>query len=105
MNTGALFKTLTELRLNGESQERLSLFFHECLSNMIVAACNQVAKETGVHTVALSGGVMQNLLLLDLTKGKLEKQGFKVLIHSLSPPNDGGIGLGQALYGLYAKED
>jgi hydrogenase maturation protein HypF len=30
----------------------------------------------------------------------LEEKGFKVLIHSLIPPNDGGISLGQAVYGM-----
>lgn len=101
MNTNSLFKTITELMINGEAPERLSLFFHEALADMTVAACINVRKDENVNTVALSGGVMQNLLLLNLLEEKLKKEGFNVLIHSLSPPNDGGLGLGQALYGLY----
>ena len=30
----------------------------------------------------------------------IKENGFEVLTHSLSAPNDGGIGLGQALYGM-----
>ncbi len=51
-----------------------------------------------MQTIALSGGVFQNRLLVRLTKSSLEAKGFKVLIHSLIPPNDGGIALGQAAY-------
>jgi hydrogenase maturation protein HypF len=50
-----------------------------------------------VNVVALTGGCYQNLLLLELTVRMLEPQGFTVLTHSLVPPNDGGIALGQAV--------
>jgi hydrogenase maturation protein HypF len=46
--------------------------------------------------VALSGGVFQNLLLLERTVARLELRGFRVLVHSRVPPNDAGISLGQA---------
>jgi hydrogenase maturation protein HypF len=51
--------------------------------------------ETGLDIVALSGGVFQNVLLLDLLVPTLERSGFRVLTHSRVPPNDGGISLGQ----------
>ena len=60
-------------------------------------SCRQ---RTGLSTVALSGGVYQNLLLLDLTERALTKAGFTVIRHHLIPPNDGGLALGQALYGM-----
>ena len=64
---------------------------------MIVSACEKAREETGIYTVALSGGVYQNRLLLDYSVTMLEKRGFHVLRHHLLPPNDGGISLGQAV--------
>ena len=57
--------------------------------------------------VALSGGVMQNLLLLQMSSELLEKNGFQVLHHVLVPANDGGISLGQAALAAmkYSKEN
>ena len=39
-------------------------------------------------------------MLLELVDDGLTEMGFKVLKHSLIPPNDGGIALGQAVYGM-----
>ena len=49
----------------------------------------------------MSGGVFQNRLLLRLTEEGLAQEGFDVLRHHMIPPNDGGIAIGQAAYGLY----
>jgi hydrogenase maturation protein HypF len=70
--------------------------FHNGLAAATVAACQAVREATGLDAVALSGGVFQNLLLLDRVVAGLEGQGFRVLVHSRVPPNDGGISLGQA---------
>jgi hydrogenase maturation protein HypF len=51
------------------------------------------------QTVALSGGVFQNALLLHLTLKRLQTNGFHVITHRRVPPNDGGIALGQLLVG------
>ena len=51
----------------------------------------------GLETVALSGGVFQNRLLVEKTKYLLESDGFTVLTHARVPPNDGGLALGQAV--------
>ena len=60
-----------------------------------------VARSDGIKTVALSGGCYQNKLLTGLTEKELKENGFNVLLHSMVPPNDGGIALGQALYGMH----
>jgi hydrogenase maturation protein HypF len=70
--------------------------FHNGVAAAIVAACEMVRGQTGLGTVALSGGVFQNLLLLHRVVGRLGNGGFTVLLHSRVPPNDGGISFGQA---------
>jgi hydrogenase maturation protein HypF len=48
------------------------------------------------HTVALSGGCLQNRFLLEGLSKKIESDGLICLSHSQVPSNDGGISLGQA---------
>lgn len=70
--------------------------FHLSLALMIEEVCAQIRQDTGLSQVVLSGGVFQNCLLTKMAVARLEKSAFKVLTHSLVPPNDGGIALGQA---------
>lgn len=95
--TLSLVKELAERKLAGENSNQLALHFHRRLAGMIVSACEKAREETGINTVALSGGVYQNKLLLDYSVTMLEERGFHVLRHHLLPPNDGGISLGQAV--------
>lgn len=95
--TLSLVKELAERKLAGENSNQLALHFHRRLAGMIVSACEKAREEIGINTVALSGGVYQNKLLLDYSVTMLEERGFHVLRHHLLPPNDGGISLGQAV--------
>jgi hypothetical protein len=70
--------------------------FHHGVADAIARTCAILRERTGLGVVALSGGVFQNLLLLDRTVSRLEGSGFRVLVHGRVPPNDGGISLGQA---------
>ncbi len=100
LNTGELVETIAERRLAGEEAGRLAYFFHEKLAEMVIAACLRAREETGLDLAALSGGVYQNQLFLRLTDEGLGKEGFTVLRHSLIPPGDGGIAIGQAVYAM-----
>jgi hydrogenase maturation protein HypF len=75
--------------------------FHKGLANVICRMVKKCAQSPNGqrrhHTVALSGGVFQNLVLFELVTGKLEAEGFTVLSHTHVPMNDGGIALGQAV--------
>jgi hydrogenase maturation protein HypF len=53
--------------------------------------------DTGLTTVALSGGVFQNALLLTGVCRALRQGDFTVLRHRIVPPNDGGLALGQLM--------
>ena len=70
--------------------------FHNAVAGLVVAGAVRLRETTGLTTVALSGGVFQNLLLLERAVAGLEAEGFGVLVHHRVPPNDGGISLGQA---------
>lgn len=70
--------------------------FHNGVAALVVDGASRVREATGLATVALSGGVFQNMLLLDRAVSGLAGAGFDVLTHHRVPPNDGGISLGQA---------
>lgn len=100
MATTDLVQYIWEERLNGADVSHLAFLFHQTLARMVAEACMHCRDGTGLSTVVLSGGVYQNLLFLELTEKALKKAGFTVIRHHLIPPNDGGIALGQALYGM-----
>jgi len=96
-----LFRCLLQSYLEGQSKERLAYLFHDRLAGQVQRACSHLRDTEHLSVVALSGGVFQNHLLTRLTKEKLTKDGFTVLLHSLIPPNDGGICLGQAVAAMH----
>ena len=69
--------------------------FHAGLAGLLTRAAADACAATGRDTVALSGGVFQNVLLLRLVTAELEAAGLRVLSHSRVPPNDAGVSLGQ----------
>jgi hydrogenase maturation protein HypF len=71
--------------------------FHHGVADVITRGCLLLRERHGLSAVALSGGVFQNLLLLEEVVSRLEGHGFAVLVHSRVPCNDGGISLGQAV--------
>jgi hydrogenase maturation protein HypF len=71
--------------------------FHLSIATMIEEVCAELSQRTGLNRVVLSGGVFQNCLLTEMALARLEKSGFDILTHSLVPPNDGGLALGQAV--------
>jgi hydrogenase maturation protein HypF len=90
---GAVVEDLTA----GVPGELIAARFHNGLAALIIEGCELLRERDGLATVALSGGVFQNLLLLGRTVAGLETRGFTVLTHSRVPCNDGGISLGQAV--------
>ena len=71
--------------------------FHEAVTAMVVTTCGLISRDTGIRTVALSGGVFQNRILLESVPARLREAGFRVLTHRHLPSNDGCVSLGQAV--------
>ena len=81
----------------GVAAPTIAARFHVGVARAVVDACRRTRASTGLEVVALSGGVFQNVLLVDTTVAGLEADGFTVLTHHRVPPNDGGISFGQAV--------
>ena len=79
---------------DGADRAGLALAFHHAVAQAVSDVVRQVAGNTS--TVGLTGGVFQNVLLLQSCRRLLENDGFTVLTHRVVPPNDGGVSLGQA---------
>lgn len=94
-----IFQPTLEEIIRLKEKEELPIIagrFHQTIVEVIVDLSLRIRKETGLKTVALAGGVFQNLILLEKSFEKLKEKGFKVLVKREVPINDGGISLGQA---------
>jgi hydrogenase maturation protein HypF len=76
--------------------------FHEAFGRATVELARDIAAMEGLDTIALTGGVFQNARLTEVVETGLRGHGLDVLVHSVVPPNDGGISVGQAAIGAFA---
>jgi hydrogenase maturation protein HypF len=92
----AIIKGAVADLLDGLSPGVVSAKFHLAVAGLILKIARIVRDERRLNRVVLSGGVFQNMLLLESSRRMLWSDGFEVFTHSRVPPNDGGISLGQA---------
>jgi hydrogenase maturation protein HypF len=95
LDTLAIFRAVVSDRLAGVAAAAIAARFHNSLVRLLADACDLIRERTGLNLVALSGGVMQNALLFTRLNSTLAARSFEVLTHTLTPPNDGSISLGQ----------
>lgn len=100
IDSARLFFHATEEQARNASAPRTAALFHLSLAQAFALMTKQAARQTGISVVALSGGVMQNSLLGLLLPQALHRQGLSVLTHHELPPGDGGLSLGQAVWGI-----
>jgi hydrogenase maturation protein HypF len=79
----------------GATAGQIGRRFHSTVVELIAQVCARLRTQTGLDTVALSGGVFANALLAREAAARLSIDGFEVLRHRQVPPNDGGLCLGQ----------
>ncbi|MDJ0882234.1 MAG: carbamoyltransferase HypF [Gammaproteobacteria bacterium] len=91
-----MWQAILEELKNRLSKQHIATRFHLTIAHMIRVMINQLHQQTGISSVALSGGVFQNPTLLSLTRQLLLQDQFQVLCHAQVPANDGGLALGQA---------
>jgi hydrogenase maturation protein HypF len=99
-----LIKAVTEdIRLK-RSQTTIAVKFHKTVIDFTVEAVQNIKEETGLSKVVLSGGVMQNNVLLEGLTKELKKKLFTVFTPSQLPSNDGAISAGQVMIANRAME-
>ena len=98
-----LLTRLTSDLLDGMAVSSIALGFHVAVAAMVKDLAIASRSTTGISTIALSGGVFQNALLVELCIEHLDRAGFMTLTHRVVPPNDGGISLGQAYIATHGE--
>ena len=96
INTNTLWPALLRDLQQGESKSLISTRFHAGLIDTITHLIDQLSQMFNFNSVALSGGCMQNAILLQGLEQALKKRQLRCLTHATVPANDGGISLGQA---------
>jgi hydrogenase maturation protein HypF len=90
-------------RLRGVAVEAVARAFHRSLARAVVEASVAIARQVNVDTIVLSGGVMQNDLLLDDIRSTLDATPLQLWTNHAVPANDGGLSLGQAAMAAFAS--
>ena len=96
LNSRPLFEALLEGIRTGVPAGKLALDFHVTIARSSARIAREICAREGLDTVALSGGVFMNRLLLQLLTRELKSMGLTVLIPHSVPVNDGCIAYGQA---------
>ena len=96
LNSRPLIKTLLEGTRAGVPAGRLALDFHVTIAHASARIASEICAREDLDTVALSGGVFMNRLLLQLLTRELKYAGLAVLVPHTVPVNDGCIAYGQA---------
>jgi len=104
LDTLALFRSVYGDFEAGVPAATISRRFHLGFIAGLAELATLLAMRTGVTTVGLSGGVLQNLTMATLLPKALADKGLTPLAHKRLPPNDACISLGQAAWGRRAVE-
>ena len=92
-----MFRSIIDDLRDQVSPAIISARFHNTIAHLSIDSIANIMNDVDCHTVALSGGVWQNSLLLSKMIALLQEKGIEILLHRLLPPNDGCISLGQAV--------
>ncbi|WP_266171440.1 carbamoyltransferase HypF [Dyella subtropica] len=97
LDPGSIWPRLCDDLLHDVPPAVIAARFHAGLILSIADMAEQLRREHDFGDVVLSGGCMQNALLLEGLIDTLTARGLRCLTHTLVPANDGGIALGQAV--------
>ena len=98
------FRAMVEEVMRGMDVGLISTKFHNTVADIIVNRVKKISHESGIRTVALSGGTFQNRYLSSRVESDFADEQFRVLVPRQLPANDGGIALGQLVIAARKRE-
>jgi len=98
------FQAMVDEVMGGVDVGLISTKFHNTIGEIIVNGVKKISQESGIRTVALSGGTFQNRYLSNRVESDLLGAQFRVLVPRQLPTNDGGIALGQLMIAAKKRE-
>jgi len=96
IDTRLILKNIFHDLKSGTKKQQIIQNFLFTLASIIL----QVASQNKIHKIALSGGVFQNTVLIDMLK-ELSGNEFKLFFNHNLAPNDENISFGQLMYYLH----
>ena len=98
-----MIRAIVRDKNDGRDTGKICAAFMNTLVAFSVEMTAKIAADTGLRTVAMSGGTLQNMYLLERLHPALRSAGFNVLVHHRVAANDEGISLGQALVAAHSR--
>jgi hydrogenase maturation protein HypF len=95
IDSGDLIGYILQMKNKGHGGGDIAAAFHHAVVNTAVQVIEELRLRTGINTIAASGGVFNNRLILELLMEKTSEKGFHLLLPRRVPLNDGCIALGQ----------
>jgi hydrogenase maturation protein HypF len=95
LDTTHLLLQIIELKDKGVSRPELAYAAQYSIGQGLAEIACQVAQEEGILHVGFSGGVAVNRIFTQSVAKHIQKNNLVPILHSLVPPGDGGISVGQ----------
>ncbi|MHA1136174.1 MAG: carbamoyltransferase HypF [Candidatus Thorarchaeota archaeon] len=95
LDTTHLLLQIIELKEKGMSRSELAYAAQHSIGQGLAEIACQVAQDEGILHVGFSGGVAVNHIITRSVANHIQKSNLVPVLHSLVPPGDGGISVGQ----------
>ena len=95
LDTTHLLLQIIELKEKGLSRSELAYAAQQSIGQGLAETACEVARDEGILHVGFSGGVAVNKILTRAIANHIRKNNLVPILHSLVPPGDGGISVGQ----------
>ena len=100
LDTTQLLLQIIELREKGMSRSELAYAAQWSIGQSLAEIACEVAQDEGILHVGFSGGVAVNRIITKAVADQVRKHNLMPILHSLVPPGDGGISVGQVATAL-----